>query len=75
MMTRRFRLVAYDQSADSASDGDHQFCLGCAQTGGGFLENTCYATSTGAILSMMKGIAREYGKDGITCNAICPGIC
>lgn len=45
-----------------------------AQTGGGFLGNTCYGASKGAILSMTKGIAREYGNDGITCNAICPGF-
>nr|WP_276551391.1 SDR family oxidoreductase [Erwinia mallotivora] len=45
-----------------------------AQTGGGFLGNSCYGASKGAILSMTKGIAREYGKDGITCNAICPGF-
>lgn len=45
-----------------------------AQTGGGFLGNTCYGASKGAVLSMTKGIAREYGKDGITCNAICPGF-
>lgn len=44
-----------------------------AQTGGGFLGNTCYAASKGAILALTKGIAREYAKYNITCNAICPG--
>lgn len=45
-----------------------------AQVGGGFLGDTCYAASKGAIISMTKGIAREYAGNGITCNAICPGF-
>lgn len=45
-----------------------------SQTGGGFLGNTCYAASKGAILSLSKGIAREYAGSCITCNAICPGF-
>lgn len=44
-----------------------------AQTGGGFLGNTCYAASKGAVISLSKGIAREYGEDGICCNTLCPG--
>ncbi|MBT0726419.1 SDR family oxidoreductase [Rosenbergiella australiborealis] len=44
-----------------------------AQTGGGFLGNTCYASSKGAVISLSKGIAREYGSQGITCNTLCPG--
>ncbi|WP_241584087.1 SDR family NAD(P)-dependent oxidoreductase [Rosenbergiella epipactidis] len=44
-----------------------------AQSGGGFLGNTCYAASKGAILSLSKGIAREYGEYGISCNTLCPG--
>lgn len=45
-----------------------------AQVGGGFLGNTCYAASKGAVLSLTKGIAREYASYNITCNAICPGF-
>ncbi len=45
-----------------------------AQTGGGFLGDTCYAATKGAILALTKGIAREYGGANITCNAICPGF-
>ncbi|KMV74278.1 SDR family NAD(P)-dependent oxidoreductase [Rosenbergiella epipactidis] len=44
-----------------------------AQTGGGFLGNTCYAASKGALISLSKGIAREYGEQGISCNTLCPG--
>lgn len=35
---------------------------------------TCaYSASKGGVLSMTKGIAVEYGKQGLRANAICPG--
>jgi len=33
-----------------------------------------YIASKGAVVQLTKGIAAEYGKAGIRCNAICPGI-
>lgn len=44
------------------------------QTGGGFLGNTCYGATKGAIISFTKGIAREAGGYNITSNVICPGF-
>jgi NAD(P)-dependent dehydrogenase (short-subunit alcohol dehydrogenase family) len=32
-----------------------------------------YATSKGAIVMLSKGIALDYAKQGIRCNALCPG--
>ena len=33
-----------------------------------------YATSKGAIVMLSKGIALDYAKQGIRCNAIAPGL-
>jgi NAD(P)-dependent dehydrogenase (short-subunit alcohol dehydrogenase family) len=34
---------------------------------------TVYAASKGAVLMLSRGIALDYAKQGIRCNAICPG--
>ena len=44
------------------------------QQGGGIFGNSCYAAAKGAVIAFSKGIAREAGRSGITCNAICPGL-
>ncbi|CAI3948938.1 NAD(P)-dependent dehydrogenase [Commensalibacter communis] len=44
------------------------------EVGGGFLGNTCYGATKGAIMSFSKGIAREAGPYNITTNTICPGM-
>ena len=33
-----------------------------------------YVASKGAVISMTRALAREYGADGITVNAIAPGL-
>jgi NAD(P)-dependent dehydrogenase (short-subunit alcohol dehydrogenase family) len=40
---------------------------------GGFGGSVAYAASKGGIVSMTRGLARTYGKDGITVNAVSPG--
>lgn len=45
-----------------------------AHLGGGVLGNTLYATSKGGVLSFTKGIAREYGPQGIRANCVAPGL-
>lgn len=32
-----------------------------------------YSTTKAALLGMTRAIATTYGKDGIRCNAVCPG--
>jgi NAD(P)-dependent dehydrogenase (short-subunit alcohol dehydrogenase family) len=40
---------------------------------GGFGGATVYATTKGGVVSMSRGLARSYGHDGVTVNAIAPG--
>lgn len=40
---------------------------------GGFGGSIAYAASKGGIVSMTRGLARTYGPDGITVNAVSPG--
>ncbi len=44
------------------------------QQGGGLFGNSCYAAAKGAVIAFSKGVAREAGRSGVTCNAICPGL-
>jgi NAD(P)-dependent dehydrogenase (short-subunit alcohol dehydrogenase family) len=43
-------------------------------TGGGYVARGAYATSKGAVLTMMKSCARELGPSGIAVNAVAPGF-
>jgi 3-oxoacyl-[acyl-carrier protein] reductase len=43
-------------------------------TGGGYVARSAYATSKGAVLTLMKGCARELGQKGIAVNAVAPGF-
>jgi NAD(P)-dependent dehydrogenase (short-subunit alcohol dehydrogenase family) len=40
---------------------------------GGFGGATVYAASKGGVVSMSRGLARSYGRNGVTVNAIAPG--
>jgi len=41
---------------------------------GGFGGSVVYSASKGGIVSMTRGLARTYGPDGITVNAVSPGL-
>jgi len=43
-------------------------------TGGGYVAAGAYATSKGAVLTMMKSCARALGEKGIAVNAVAPGF-
>jgi NAD(P)-dependent dehydrogenase (short-subunit alcohol dehydrogenase family) len=43
-------------------------------TGGGYVASGAYATSKGAVLTMMKSCARALGERGIAVNAVAPGF-
>src|SRR5215813_15158258 len=43
-------------------------------TGGGYVATGAYATSKGAVLTMMKSCARALGDQGIAVNAVAPGF-
>lgn len=40
---------------------------------GSLFAGTPYSAAKGAIQSLTLQLAQEFGPDGITCNAICPG--
>ncbi|OLT18643.1 short-chain dehydrogenase [Pseudonocardia sp. CNS-139] len=40
----------------------------------GYLDHGHYAASKGAVLSWTRTVAAEWGRHGITVNALCPGI-
>jgi NAD(P)-dependent dehydrogenase (short-subunit alcohol dehydrogenase family) len=40
---------------------------------GGYGASTVYAASKGAVVTLTRGLAREYGPAGITVNAVAPG--
>lgn len=44
-----------------------------AETGGGLLGTSLYASSKGGIISMTKGLARELAQYGIRVNTLAPG--
>jgi NAD(P)-dependent dehydrogenase (short-subunit alcohol dehydrogenase family) len=35
---------------------------------------TAYSTSKWAVIQLMRSIASQHGRDGIRCNAVCPGL-
>lgn len=43
-----------------------------SKTGGGFLGTAAYAASKAGINGLTKAVAKEGGKYGISCNAVCP---
>jgi 2-keto-3-deoxy-L-fuconate dehydrogenase len=37
------------------------------------MERVAYATSKAAVISLTKGVARQFAKQGIRANCVCPG--
>lgn len=40
----------------------------------GGLRNTAYAASKAALIALTKQVAAQYGKQGVRCNAVAPGL-
>ncbi len=40
----------------------------------GFRTNAAYAAAKTGLSSLVKSVALEYSSEGITCNAVCPGL-
>jgi NAD(P)-dependent dehydrogenase (short-subunit alcohol dehydrogenase family) len=56
--------------------GDAIICVASVsgQRGAGLMGGPHYACSKGAVLALMKSMAREYGQAGIRINAVNPGV-
>src|SRR5690606_19752687 len=67
-------------SVREAAKGMQQGARSClvasisSYTGGGYVASGSYATSKGAVLTMMKSCARALGERGIAVNAVAPGF-
>ena len=50
--------------------------INIASIGGqwGGIHQVHYAASKAALINLTKSIAKSYSKDGITCNAVSPGL-
>ncbi|KAL6864639.1 NAD(P)-binding protein [Trichoderma novae-zelandiae] len=68
-------VVAQMLSQDKLASGDRGWIVNLSSIYGlvGGKEIPCYAASKGAVTNLTKQIAIDYAKDGIHCNAICPG--
>lgn len=58
------------------ASGDSIICVASVsgQRGAGLMGGPHYACSKGAVLALMKSMAREYGQAGIRINAVNPGV-
>lgn len=45
-----------------------------AQRGGGIFGGSHYSATKGAVLGLTRAIAREFAPQGVTCNAVAPGL-
>lgn len=58
------------------TSGDSIICIASVsgQRGAGLMGGPHYASSKGAVLALMKSMAREFGHAGIRINAVNPGV-
>jgi NAD(P)-dependent dehydrogenase (short-subunit alcohol dehydrogenase family) len=68
-----FLCRAFANSMRPAQEGRVVLFTSQSWMTGGFGGATVYAASKGGVVSMARGLARTYGRDGITVNTISPG--
>jgi NAD(P)-dependent dehydrogenase (short-subunit alcohol dehydrogenase family) len=68
-----FLCRAFANEMKSAGEGRIILFTSQSWMTGGFGGATVYATTKGGVVSMSRGLARTYGREGITVNTISPG--
>ena len=79
LMADGWRVACLDRNIEGARlmQPGSRICMVASissYTGGGYVAAGAYATSKGAVLTMMKSCARALGDKGIAVNAVAPGF-
>jgi len=72
--TLREAVAHMKQRADDGDSGGSLIACGSLMAIRGSRRLEHYAAAKGALLSMVRGIAVEYGRDGIRANMVAPGV-
>jgi len=72
-MTRAFLPAMLDKAARDGSSASIVNMASMASSIKGFANRFVYGTTKAAVIGMTKAIAADFVKQGLRCNALCPG--